>query len=178
MSGGGGTARRDYGAGRPSRLAPLQPLPRGGCQSRWSDLPVPGGAMVSRVLAAVPILAALTVTVVPAQSAADARWLAQCREHGDESRIQHCEVRIVTLARGGAIGVDPGPNGAVAVEGWGRDSIEVHARVETHAAAAEEALALARELRIVTAGRASSPPGRPPRPPAVRGGCFVTYAPR
>jgi hypothetical protein len=96
---------------------------------------------VSRAFAAVPILAALTVTVLAAQSAADARWLSQCREHWDEWRVQHCEVRIVTLAAGGTIGVDPGPNGAVAVEGWERDSIEVHARIETHAAAEEAAVA-------------------------------------
>jgi len=134
--------------------------------------------MVSRVLAAVPILAALTVTVLPAQSAADARWLAQCREHWDESRIQHCEVRIVTLARGGTIGVDPGPNGAVAVEGWGRDSIEVHARIETHAAAAEEALALARELRIVTAGTTISASGPTAGHRESWGVSFVIYAPR
>src|SRR5260370_31627466 len=134
--------------------------------------------MVLRVLAGVLILAAMTVTVVPAQSAADARWLAQCREHWDESRIQHCEVRIVTLARGGTIGVDPGPNGAVAVEGWGRDSIEVHARIETHAAAAEEALALARELRIVTAGTTISASGPTAGHRESWGGGFVIYAPR
>lgn len=84
--------------------------------------------MVSRVLAAVPILAALPVRAQSAQSAADARWLSQCREYQDEWRVQHCEGRIVTLAGGGTIGGDPGLNDAVAVEGWGRDSIAVHAR--------------------------------------------------
>lgn len=84
--------------------------------------------MVSRVLAAVPILAALPVRAQSAQTAADARWLSQCREYQDEWRVQHCEGRIVTLAGGGTIGGDPGLNGAVAVEGWGRDSIAVHAR--------------------------------------------------
>jgi hypothetical protein len=78
------------------------------------------------------------VTVLPAQSAADARWLSQCREHWDEWRMKHCEVRIAMLAASGAIGVDPGPNGAVAVEGCGRDSIEVHARIETQAGAERE----------------------------------------
>jgi hypothetical protein len=134
--------------------------------------------MLSRALAAVPILAALTVAVLPAQSATDARWLAQCREHWDDWGAKQCEVRVVPLAAGGTIGVDPGPNGAVAVEGWARDSIAVHARIETHAAAEEEALALARELRIVTSGttiRASGPSAGHRRSWGVS---FVIYAPR
>jgi len=75
-----------------------------------------------------PVLLALCVRVLDAQSAADARWIAQCRDHSGDWQVKHCEARVVTLAKGGAITVDPGENGGVTVEGWTRDSIEVHAR--------------------------------------------------
>ncbi len=134
--------------------------------------------MVSRALVALPILAALTVAVLSAQSATDARWLSQCREHGDEWRVTHCEVRVVTLAGGGTIAVDPGVNGAVAVEGWARDSIEVHARIETHAAAEDAAVALAREVRIVTSGTTIGASGPKAGHRESWGVSFVLYAPR
>lgn len=134
--------------------------------------------MLPRALAAVPVLAALTAAALTAQSATDARWLAQCREHWDDWRVKHCEVRVVTLAARGTIGVDPGPNGAVAVEAWGRDSIEVHARVETHASTEDEALALARDLRIVTSGSTISASGPTADHRQSWGVSFVIYAPR
>src|SRR2546422_10608439 len=62
----------------------------------------------------------LCVRVLDAQSAADARWIAQCRDHSGDWQVKHCEARVVTLAKGGAITVDPGENGGGGGRGWGR----------------------------------------------------------
>lgn len=102
-----------------------------------------------------PIVVALfvaPVAVLVAQSAADARWIAQCRDHDNGWRVQHCEVRVMTLARAGTIAVDPGQNGAVSVEGWDSDSIEVHARIQTQAGSQDEADRIAGQIKVVTAG--------------------------
>src|SRR2546422_9850454 len=60
---------------------------------------------------------ALCVRVLDAQSAADARWIAQCRDHSGDWQVKDCEARVVTLAKGGAITVDPGENGGGRGEG-------------------------------------------------------------
>lgn len=128
-----------------------------------------------------PIVLALLVvpvTAVLGQSAADARWIERCRDHDDGWREQHCEVRVVTLARAGTIAVDPGQNGAISVQGWDRDSIEVHARIQTQAATQELADRIAGQIKVVTSGSAISADG----PEAGRreswGVSFVVYAPR
>src|SRR2546425_10656768 len=77
------------------------------------------------------VVLAVPVNALAAQGAADARWVAQCRDGERGWRAKHCEVRVVTLAPGGPIAVDPGENGGVAGEGWVRDSIEGHARIQT-----------------------------------------------
>jgi len=53
------------------------------------------------------------------QSAADARWLAECRDRDDGWRVKHCEVRVSSVkATGDAITVDHGKKAGVAVRGW------------------------------------------------------------
>src|SRR5207245_8790081 len=99
----------------------------------------PGGPMLQRAIA---FLLLAVPTALRSQSAADARWMAQCRDHDDAWRAKACEVRVISLARGGVITVDPGRNGAVAIEGWDRDSIEVHARIQAEGATDAEAAAL------------------------------------
>lgn len=134
--------------------------------------------MLPRPIFPVPVLIALAVTVLQAQSAAEARWIAQCRDHSSDWQVKHCETRVVTLAKGGTITVDPGENGGVTVEGWSRDSIEVHARIQTHGATDDEAGALARDIKVVTAGTrigAEGPPSGRRRSWSVS---FVVYAPR
>ena len=134
--------------------------------------------MLPRLSFPLPVLLALCVRVLDAQSAADARWIAQCRDHSGEWQVKHCEARVVTLAKGGAITVDPGENGGVTVEGWTRDSIEVHARIQTQGATDDEAGALARDIKVVTAGArigAEGPPSGRRRSWSVS---FVIYVPR
>jgi len=108
------------------------------------------------------VLLALSVSVLQAQSAADARWIAQCRDYSGDWQVKHCETRVITLAKGGTITVDPGENGGATVEGWSRDSIEVHARIQTQGASDEDAAALARDIKVVTSGAGSAPRGRRP----------------
>ena len=101
---------------------------------------------------AIAFLLLAVPTALRSQSAADARWMAQCRDHEDAWRARACEVRVVSLAKGGVITVDPGRNGAAAVEGWDRDTIEVHARIQAEGATDGDAAALAHAIKVVTSG--------------------------
>lgn len=98
----------------------------------------------------------------------DDEWLDSCRrenhwDRGDD-RYKHCEVREDSLrAPGGTLRVDPGVNGGVSVRGWDADSLYVRARIQTNGATQDEAVALAREIKIVIDGatiRAVGPEGR------------------
>src|SRR3989442_15900214 len=83
--------------------------------------------VVLTVLAIAPGLAA--------QSAADARWLADCRDRDDGWRGKHCEVRVSSpKATGDAVTGDPGKNGAVAGEGWDSAGIQGHPPIQAGAA--------------------------------------------
>src|SRR3989442_15493611 len=87
------------------------------------------------------------------QSAADARWLAECRDRDDGWRGKHCEVRVSSVkATGDAITVDPGKNGGGAGRGWDSDSVEGHARIQTEARSEGGAAQPARPIRSVTSG--------------------------
>lgn len=123
-------------------------------------------------------LAPAPASVLRAQSAEDARWLAQCRDREDEWRVKHCEVRVSTIVPGGTITVDPGKNGGVAVEGWDRAGIEVHARIETRAASEDEAVELARAVRVVVSGATIGAAGPESGHRESWGVSFVVYAPR
>jgi len=101
---------------------------------------------------AIAFLLLAVPTALRSQSAADARWMAQCRDHEDAWRARACDVRVVSLAKGGVITVDPGRNGAAAVEGWDRDTIEVHARIQAEGATDGDAAALAHAIKVVTSG--------------------------
>jgi len=80
----------------------------------------------------------------------------QCREGemswNDGNQQNHCEIREQTVLAGGAINVDAGRNGGVAVKGWERNDVLVRARVQTSAPSKAEAEQLAKEVRIETGG--------------------------
>ena len=77
-----------------------------------------------------------------------------------------CQVRETGMRpAAGALTVDPGQNGGVAIYGWDRDSIAVVAKIEASARSDEDARQLVDAVRIEAAGnaiRASGPvtPGR------------------
>jgi len=75
-----------------------------------------------------------------------------CRDEGDDDRYErHCEVREMTLAAG-RLEVDAAPNGGIEVHGGTRSEIRIRAKVVARARTAEDARALAAEVRIETAG--------------------------
>ena len=82
-----------------------------------------------------------------------ARWLANCRDDGDDDRVRYCEVRDTRL-RAGTRGfdVDASPNGGVAVIGWDGDSVLLRAFVEAQAPTEAEARDLARQVRVTADG--------------------------
>ena len=78
-----------------------------------------------------------------------------CRENNwyNDRLVGNCEVREQTLAPTGAtIAIDGRQNGGVAVKGWDQGQVLVRARVQTGAPTAEEAKALAQQIRIETSG--------------------------
>src|SRR4029077_20063757 len=129
-SGGGGISRAEHDP-RANGFAT-----RGVGRRYPSPRPDQEAPMLKRAILALLLAAPAALR---SQSAADSRWLAQCRDLEDAWRARSCEVRVVSLANGGVITVDPGRNGATAVEGWDRDSIEVHARIQAEGGTAGEA---------------------------------------
>ena len=85
------------------------------------------------------------------------------RWYGDRL-VGNCEIREQTLAPSGApIAIDGKRNGGVSVKGWDQNQVLVRSRVQTGAPTAQEAEALAREIRIETSGAkifASGPDSR------------------
>ena len=90
----------------------------------------------------------------------------QCRDDNwyNDRLVGNCEIREQTLApSGGTIGIDGRQNGGVSVKGWDQNQVLVRARVQTGAPTAEEARALAQQIRIETSGSkifASGPESR------------------
>jgi DUF4097 and DUF4098 domain-containing protein YvlB len=76
-----------------------------------------------------------------------------CRDTWNSDRLQgHCEIKEQTLPAGGAIAVDGGRNGGVAIKGWERNEILVRTRVQTAASTQAEADQLATQIRVETGG--------------------------
>jgi DUF4097 and DUF4098 domain-containing protein YvlB len=77
-----------------------------------------------------------------------------CRDNGwyNDRLIGNCEIREQTLAPTGAVSIDGRQNGGVSVKGWDQNQVLVRARVQAAAATAEEAAALARQIRVETSG--------------------------
>jgi len=111
-----------------------------------------------------PLLAALsllTAFATPGALAAQRRphrtaddWLADCRDRREDGdRVRACELREAGFRpQGRAVHVDAGPNGAIAVTGWDRDSVHVRAVVQAWAATDSDAARLIREVRVDVSG--------------------------
>jgi hypothetical protein len=89
-----------------------------------------------------------------------------CNENSwyNDRLVGNCEIREQTLAlSGGPISIDGRENGGVSVKGWDQGQVLIRARVQTGAPTADEAKALAGQIRIETSGAkifASGPDGR------------------
>jgi hypothetical protein len=120
------------------------------------------------VIAAVRFLAVVSLLACAARPLAAQRhpkgddWLASCRDRdwGDDSRAHYCEVRNAGFkSGGGAVSVAPGENGAIRITGWDKDSVDVTAKIQTHALTDDEAQALARQITITASGGTISADG-------------------
>jgi hypothetical protein len=112
------------------------------------------------ITSAAALLALGAATTLAAQHDAD-RWLADCRHEDWGDRPRACQVRETGMRpAAGALTVDPGQNGGVAIYGWDRDSIGVVAKIEASARSEEDARQLLEQVRIEAAGssiRATGP---------------------
>lgn len=96
-----------------------------------------------------------------------------CGDYAGADRPTHCEVReqMVPVA-GDLLTVDATPNGGVSVRGWDRHEIQLQAKVTATGETAEQARALAGQVRVLTDGgriRAEGPH------PTDRGGWSVSF---
>lgn len=81
------------------------------------------------------------------------RWVENCRRYnGGDDRQVHCEVRESRIPARGALRVNAGQNGGVAVRAWDGRDVLVRARVQTTARTAADARALAQGVRVSTDG--------------------------
>src|SRR3954470_4521339 len=74
-------------------------------------------------------------------------------DRGDDSRASHCEIRETAIEGfAGSVHVDPGMNGGASVHGWDRSDTLVRVRVRTYGDTDADAEALAKQIRVPTAG--------------------------
>src|ERR1043165_8115037 len=86
---------------------------------------------------------------------ARARGAARCRRDGGacHARRRHWDIRETDMKPPrAALSVEPGMNGGVEIEGWDTDSIAVTARIQVNAHSADEADAIARDIKIEASG--------------------------
>jgi DUF4097 and DUF4098 domain-containing protein YvlB len=113
-----------------------------------------------RISVGTALIAALLLPNGGSAQEDDHEWLEHCRERRGRDLVRVCDVRVERFSPpSGAIRVDPGSNGGVAVEGWSQNQIEVHARIEARAETEREARELASRVSIETDGtiRADGP---------------------
>ena len=126
-------------------------------------------AIPTRLLAALPLAAACLVS--PAGLTAQQRthrtaedWLANCRDDHDR-RDDHDGPRVCELREfgfrpmGRPVTIETGPNGAIVVTGWDRDSVHVRAVIGAQAHTDSDASDLLREVRVGVASNRVSADG-------------------
>lgn len=127
-------------------------------------------------LAAVAIIS--LVSVLAAQEKKAVQKSLDCQDRTIEDRLKvHCEIKETTLTAG-AINVDAGRNGGVAVKGWDRNEVLVRYRIETRAPTKDEADQLASQISLDSSNRrvhAEGPEGREDHYWSVSYEVFVPY---
>jgi hypothetical protein len=101
------------------------------------------------------LLALLALASVTSIAQKNKMGSLECKDNwsGNDNRLQrHCEMREQTLAAGETITVDSGKNGGISVKGSDRNDVLVRARVESAAPSENEAMELAKQVRIETGG--------------------------
>ncbi len=113
-----------------------------------------GDGAMYRVLSRSVLIAVLTALAGISVLAQDKGGTLACRDNWyNDKLVGKCEIREQTLAPTGApIAIDGRQNGGISVKGWDQNQVLLRARVQTGALTAEEAAALAREVRIEVSG--------------------------
>jgi hypothetical protein len=106
---------------------------------------------LTRVMLALTLLG-LAYVMAPAQSAQ--KESLTCRDNWYSDRlVGQCEIREQKLAAsGGTIAVDGRQNGGISIKGWDNGDILVRARIQAAALTQNEAVELAKQIRIDTSG--------------------------
>src|SRR5688572_28107737 len=97
----------------------------------------------------------LSIPMTALAQESNEEWLDDCRDHWGHygSRARHCEIRELGMKPSkGPLRVEPGMNGGVEIIGWNRDSIAITARIQVNARTQNDAEAIARDIKIETAG--------------------------
>ena len=81
-----------------------------------------------------------------------ARWLESCERNGNRNRSRSCELREYTVPRTSQLVVDGKQNGSVAFFGSDRSDVRIVAMIQAEAGSDDEAEALAKQLKVETAG--------------------------
>lgn len=105
----------------------------------------------------IPALLTLVTLVAPGRIGAQVpsradRFMENCDDRGDRDREHFCEVRDVTLAAGDRLAVDARENGSVRFYGADRADILVRALISSWDDSRDAARAMARDVRIESAG--------------------------
>jgi hypothetical protein len=125
------------------------------------------------------VLPVIVACVSPAAAqTTDDEWVRRCQENTGRSRVSVCEVRVERLPVSAAWTVDPGGNGGVAIYGWDRNEVEVHARIQAQAETSAAAQALAKQVSLAMSAGSLTANG----PENLRNEnwyvIFVVYTPR
>lgn len=117
--------------------------------------------LLALVLLAAPVACVAqqraTTTTRLATGDSEQEWLERCRDQdghweGRQRLARACELRELTLPAG-ALTVEAGRNGGIAVEAWDRDEVKVFALVAVHARSEEAAKGALPQVRVSTEGR-------------------------
>ncbi|MEO8031626.1 MAG: DUF4097 family beta strand repeat-containing protein [Gemmatimonadota bacterium] len=104
----------------------------------------------------IPLTAALASLIGASRLVAqspDDRWVRDCERSGSDAREQYCEIRHAGFKpTGSSLTIDPGANGGVEVQGWDRDSVAITLRIQSGAAAVDEARRMAAEVSVLASG--------------------------
>jgi len=103
------------------------------------------------------LLLATVISATPARAqdeAGPARWLEGCERnaYGNRSRSRSCELREYTVPRTSQLVVDGKQNGSVAFFGSDRNDVRIVAMIQAEAGSEDEVAALAKQLKVETAG--------------------------
>ena len=127
------------------------------------------------------LLALVALASVPTIAQKNKTGSLECRDNwsgNDNKHERHCEIREQTLAAGDTITVNSGKNGGISVKGSDRNDVLVRTRVESSAPSRNEAMELAKQVRIETAGSRIHSTGPEQRRDAWWSASFEILVPR